>query len=369
MTKALFSPIQIGRCQLKHRVVLAPLTRLRANIDAVPNDLMVQHYQQRASPGGLLITEATFIDRLAGGYKCAPGIYNDAQIAGWKKVTDAVHKKGGYIFLQLWHIGRAGLSSLNPNNEPTVSASAIAISGRNFTGPENEVPHALEISEIKEWVQKYKQASINAIAAGFDGVEIHNANGYLLDQFVNSNSNKRTDAYGGSVENRSRFTLEVVDAITAAIGDDRTAIRFSPGGNFQDMADENPVETWSYLTTQLKNTHPKLAYVHFIEPRSNFISDEVNTSDSLGPYRQIWKGHFITAGGFSTATEHAVDIAEKNQDLIAFGRAFIANPDLPERIKNNWPLNKYNRKTFYAQGAEGYTDYPFYSETADKSNL
>lgn len=360
-SKSLFTPIKIGKHELEHRVVLAPLTRLRANLDGVPNDLLVEYYTQRASKGGLLITEATFIDPLAGGYKKAPGIYSKEQIEGWKKVTDSVHAKGAIIFLQLWHIGRAGSSVLNPNGEPIVSASDIAIQGQNmFAGVDHEKPHALTIPEIKEWVQKYRQAALNAIEAGFDGVEIHSANGYLPDQFINSSSNKRTDEYGGSIENRARFSLEIVDAITEAIGADRTAIRFSPGGNFQDMADETVVDTWSYLTSQLQNNHPDLAYVHFIETRSDIFADKFANSDSLAPYRQIWKGPFIASSGYSTAVEKAFEYSEKNNSLIAFGRSFIANPDLPERLRNGWPLNAYDRPTFYTSDPKGYTDYPFY---------
>jgi 2,4-dienoyl-CoA reductase-like NADH-dependent reductase (Old Yellow Enzyme family) len=221
----------------------------------------------------------------------------------------------------------------------------------------------LETQEIKDLVQTYRQAAINAIEAGFDGVEIHNANGYLLDQFVNSGSNKRTDEYGGSIENRCRFSLEVVDAITKAIGEDRTAIRFSPNGGIQGMQDDAPVETWSYLISQLQKSHPNMSYIHLIEARSDFnVDGMVNTVDTLGPYREIWKGPLITAGGFSNAVEHAIALAEKTGDLISFGRAFIANPDLPERIRNQYAFNKYNRKTFYTHDAIGYTDYSFHGE-------
>ncbi|CAO3606952.1 unnamed protein product [Mucor hiemalis] len=361
-TKAIFSPVKIGNSLLKHRVVLAPLTRFRATLEAVPTDLQREYYEQRATDGGLLITEATFISRLAGGYQRAPGIYNKEQIEEWKKVTAAVHKKNGLIYLQLWHIGRAGSKFLNPNQEQIVSASDIPISGKSLLGNDYEAPRPLEIDEIKAITQDYRQAALNAIEAGFDGVEIHSANGYLLDQFINTSSNKRTDIYGGSIENRARFSLEVVDAVVDAIGAERTAIRFSPGGGFQDMQDDTVVETWSYLTSELQKNHPLLAYVHFIEARAQIHNDSapISTVDSLEPYRQIWKGPFIAASGFSNTTEHAIDLAEKTGNLIAFGRAFIANPDLPERLRNDWPLNKYNRNTFYISTAEGYTDYPFY---------
>lgn len=359
--QAIFSPIKIGENKLNHRVVLAPLTRFRASPQGVPSDLQVQYYQQRASDGGLLITEATGIIQ-GGSFPGAPRIHSQEQIEGWKKVTSAVHEKKGVIFLQLWHIGRASLREYSPNGEQIVSASAIAISGPTMSGGEHEIPRALEIDEIKELTQTYRQAALNAIEAGFDGVEIHSANGYLLDQFINSSSNIRTDKYGGSIENRTRFPLEVVDAVVDAIGASRTAIRFSPGENYQDMEDETTVETWSYLTSQLQQNHPDLAYLHFIQARANVHGPDRSNAppDTLQPYRQIWRGPFITASGFSNATTEAVELAEKTGNLIAFGRAFLANPDLPERIRNGWELNKYNRSTFYTSGPVGYIDYPFY---------
>ncbi|KAI8364863.1 hypothetical protein EDC96DRAFT_510625 [Choanephora cucurbitarum] len=360
---ALFSPAKVGNLELKHRVVLCPLTRYRATKEAVPTDLQVEYYKQRASEGGLLITEATFISPSAGSYPQAPGIFTDEQIEGWKKVTKAVHEKKAYIYLQLWHIGRAGSHLLNPNHEPTVSASAIPIKGKDMLGNDFETPRPLEVNEIKSIVEDYRQASLNAIKAGFDGVEIHSANGYLLDQFLNSNSNKRTDEYGGSVENRCRFTLEVVDAVVDAVGAERTGIRFSPGGSFQDMADENPTETWGHALTQLQKKHPNLSYVHVTEPRSSWLTDNnTERTDSLDSFRKIWQGTFITASGFSNKKEQAFEIAEKTGNLCAFGRAFIANPDLPERLRNGWELNKYDRSTFYTHDAKGYIDYPFYND-------
>jgi 2,4-dienoyl-CoA reductase-like NADH-dependent reductase (Old Yellow Enzyme family) len=363
----LFSPIKIGRHELQHRVVLAPLTRFRATLEATPTQLLVDYYSQRATPGGLLVTEATFISPYAGVYRQAPGIYTQDHINEWKNVTSAVHKKGAVIFLQLWHLGRVGASSLNPNKEPSVSASAIPVPGNKPNGKPFETPRALETHEVKELVKTYRQAALNAIEAGFDGIEIHNANGYLLDQFVNSSTNKRTDEYGSSIQGRCRLSLEIVDAIVSAIGADRTAIRFSPAGKVQGMHDDTPVETWGYLTSQLQKNHPDLAYVHFIEARSDFSSDsKINTVDTLTPYRKIWKGPFITAGGFSTAVQHGVDLAERTGNLVAFGRAFIANPDLPERLRNQYGFNKYNRKTFYTHDGVGYTDYPFYNENRSR---
>ncbi|OBZ89175.1 12-oxophytodienoate reductase 1 [Choanephora cucurbitarum] len=359
---ALFTPIKIGRFQLNHRVVLAPLTRFRATTEAIPTDINADYYKQRTTRYGLLITEATFISPLAGGYPQAPGIYTQAQIESWKKVTEVVHQKKGIIFLQLWHIGRAGSRFLNPNQEQVVSASDIPIRGKNFDGSDTEVPRALTVDEIKLLVQDYRQAALNAMEAGFDGVEIHGANGFLIDQFINSSSNKRIDQYGGSIENRTRFALEIVDAIVDAVGAERTAIRLSPGSGIQDVQDDTPVETWGYLISQLQQSHPDLAYLHLVEPRGDVFADKTNSIDTLEPYRKIWKGPLVVASGFSTNIPHAIDLAEKTGDLVAFGRAFIANPDLPERILNGWKLNQYDRSTFYTHDALGYTDYPYYDD-------
>lgn len=358
---ALFSPLKLGDFTLKHRVVLSPMSRFRSNMDATPNDLVADYYAQRASEGGLLIVESTLITPLAGGLPHTAGIWNKDQIEAWKKVTHAVHNKKGVIFLQLIHMGRTGSRNFNPNQEQVVSASSIRVEGKTMTGGEYEVPRELEIDEIKSIIQDFVQAAKNAVEAGFDGVEIHGANGFLVDQFTNSNSNVRSDIYGGSLENRARFALEVVGAVSDAIGAEKTAIRFSPEGKYHDMNDENPVETWSYLTTELQKRHPNLAYLHFIEPRSDFFGESANSTDSLEPYRKIWKGPFISAGGFTHSINYAKDLAEKTGDLVAFGRAFLANPDLPERIRNGWELNKYDRNTFYTNEAVGYTDYPFYN--------
>ncbi|KAI8973681.1 hypothetical protein BDF20DRAFT_824360 [Mycotypha africana] len=358
---ALFQPLKVGRYQLKHRVAMVPLTRFRADEHAVPTDIMVEYYKQRATDGGLLLTEACFITQKAGSYPHAPGIYTKEQIAGWKKVTDAVHAKGGVIFLQLWHIGRAAMSVHIGGDQP-VSASAIAISGVNLLGEPQETPRALTVPEIKNIIQDYRQAALNAMEAGFDGVEIHSANGYLLDQFINTSSNKRTDEYGGSIENRCRLPLEVVDAVVGAVGADRTAIRFSPWSGFQDMEDETPYETWGYLARTLQEKHSDLAFVDFVEPRADFQADSYNEKqpDSLNPFRQLWKGPFLSAGGYTYNTNAAFDMAEKTGNIIGFGRLFISNPDLVERLRNGWPMNKYDRSTFYTHDAKGYTDYPMY---------
>ncbi|KAK9723074.1 hypothetical protein K7432_002134 [Basidiobolus ranarum] len=360
MTSKLFEPIQFSNRRLEHRVVLAPLTRFRADEEGVPQDIVSSYYEQRTSKGGLLITEGTLVSPEGGGYANIPGIYSSAQIEGWKKVTDRVHRKGGVIYLQLGYLGRAALSIFLPNQQKPVSASAIAISGEVQPGVAYETPRALEVEEIPNVVDSFKQAALNAIEAGFDGVEIHGANGYLINQFINPNSNRRTDKYGGSLENRSRFVLEIIDAVTKAIGEERTAIRFSPYSTFQDMQEDTPIETFSYLTRQIQNRYPSMAYLHFLESRiSGNIDVEENESLSLEPFRNIWKGPFVSAGGYSP--ESAIEAAEKTGDLISFGRQFISNPDLPERIRNGWNLNPYDRNTFYTPGPAGYTDYSFYS--------
>ncbi|KAI7855915.1 hypothetical protein BDC45DRAFT_505053 [Circinella umbellata] len=359
---ALFQPTKVGNHQLEHRVVLAPLTRFRSDENHVPTDLQAEYYSQRATKGGLLIAEATFINaRNAGAYPGAPGIYNQEQINGWKKVTSAVHKKGGIIFLQLWHVGRATISRLLPNKAQPVSASNVAIQGPFMLSADEdyEVPHSLSIDEIAEITQEYVQAAKNAITAGFDGIEIHGANGFLLDQFLNSSSNFRTDQYGGSTENRGRFTLEVVKAISDAIGTERVGIRLSPWSGYQDMEDNTPYETWGYLIQQFQKEHSNMAYVHMIEPRNSFSVKIEDNANTLDPFRKVWKGPFISADGYTTQPELATKIADKTGNLIAIGRAFIANPDIVYRLKNSIPLNRYNRDTFYTPGPVGYTDYPF----------
>ncbi|KAG2227074.1 hypothetical protein INT45_003804 [Circinella minor] len=373
---ALFRPIKVGNSQLEHRVVLAPLTRFRSDENHVPTDLQREYYSQRSTKGGLLISEATFINPYAGAYPGAPGIYNQEQIEGWKKVTSAVHEKGGIIYLQLWHVGRATTSVILPNNALPVSSSPVAMKGRNnYSKKEYEVPHALTVEEIQLILKDYAQAAKNAIAAGFDGVEIHGANGYLLDQFLNDNLNKRTDQYGGSIENRARFHLEAVNAVTNAIGAERVGIRLSPWSEANGISDSTPYETWGYLVNELQKNHSNMAYIHMIEPRDDFSRRTRNdTANSLDPFRRIWKGVFFSAGGYTTNPQLAARIADETGNLIVLGRAFIANPDIVERLKNGWPLNKYNRKTFYSNGPVGYTDYPFYdpsspSPTDTKANL
>jgi 2,4-dienoyl-CoA reductase-like NADH-dependent reductase (Old Yellow Enzyme family) len=296
------------------------------------------------------------ISESAGHYPNVPGIYTADQIEGWKKITKTVHDKGGFIILQLWYLGRA-------DSIPSVSASAIPIPAE--AGKEPKVPRALETSELPGIVDMYRQAALNGIEAGFDGVEIHAANGYLLDQFLQSNSNHRTDQYGGSAENRSRLVLEVIDAVSSAVGQERTSIRFSPYSDFQDMHDANPQETWSVVTQAIQDRFPKLAYLHFVEARvsGNTDIENVAPSQTLEPFHNIWKGVFLRAGGITL--ESALDNANKYEnDVFVFGRLFISNPDLPLRFKNGWELTKYNRDHFYnSKSPNGYIDYPSYETT------
>ncbi|KAJ2955988.1 hypothetical protein NQZ79_g8092 [Umbelopsis isabellina] len=355
----LFKPIKLGNQVLKHRVAMAPLTRFRANENHVPSEMAKTYYEQRASCGGLIITEGTIVSEDSSHWPNVPGIYTSEQIQAWKVITDAVHAKGSVIYTQLWMAGRA-------DDVPSFSASAIPITPED--GKEPLVPRALETSEIPGIVELFRQAAVNAIEAGFDGVEIHGANGYLLDQFLQSNSNKRTDQYGGSVENRARILLEITEAVTMAIGQERVGVRFSPYSGFQDMHDENPVQTFSTITQILQDRFDKLAYLHFLEPRISGAKDKSEVGEEVGsetlePYRKIWKGVFLRAGGHTMQSATAA-AQENEKDVIVFGRHFIANPDLPCRLKNGYALNKYERETFYSVGSPvGYIDYPFYQES------
>ncbi|KZT63182.1 NADH:flavin oxidoreductase/NADH oxidase [Daedalea quercina L-15889] len=354
----LFQPTIVGKHALSHRIVLAPLTRFRANKEHVPSDYAPKYYAQRGSvPGTLLITEATFVSPLSGGYDAVPGIWNDEQVDAWKRVTAAVHEKGSRIFVQLWALGRgADPKVLDAEGLPYVSASDVKLSSKD------RVPRPLTTKEIKEYIDAYTNASVNAVRAGFDGVELHSANGYLIDQFLQDVSNKRTDQYGGSVENRSRFALEIIESITKAIGAERTAIRLSPWGDVQDMRMTDVKPTFAYLVSQLAQKYSDLAYIHVVEPRvSGYINREVQPGESNDFLRDIWRPRrFISAGGHTR--DSAFDFAERNDDLVAFGRFFISNPDLPIRIAKNLPLTKGNRDTFYVPGPVGYIDYPFVEE-------
>ena len=360
----LFTPLKIGPYELSHRVAMAPLTRMRATVPGnVPNAMNAEYYGQRATKGGLIIAEASPVHPTGHAGPALPAIYTQDQIKGWKLVTDAVHAKGGIIFLQLWHGGRISHSSHQPDGGAPVAPSAIAPAGNAMTATFGiapfETPRALETAELPKLVEAYAQGARNAIAAGFDGVEIHGANGYLLEQFLQSRSNTRTDAYGGSIENRARFMLEVVKAVADAIGAQRTAIRLSPYGRANDSGEDNPMPLYSYVVGELNRFG--LAYLHLIEPRASGAGqrevDHQDVPSGAEIIRPLWKGPLITAGNFTGESAEAM-VAAGHADAIAFGRYFIANPDLPERIRTKAAFTPYNRKTFYGGGAEGYTDYP-----------
>ncbi|KZP23958.1 NADH:flavin oxidoreductase/NADH oxidase [Athelia psychrophila] len=364
----LFEPIQVGDLSLLHRVVLAPLTRFRGTDAHVPGPTMPEYYAQRASvPGTLLVTEATFIAAKAGGYANVPGIWNDEQIEEWKKVTSAVHEKGSFIYLQLWALGRAANPAQLAKENVSggyVSSSSVPIKSQTEAGA--PPPRTLDIAEVREYVQLYATAAENAITAGFDGVEVHGANGYLIDQFTQDVSNQRTDAYGGNIENRARFALEIVDAVVQKVGARRTGIRFSPWGHYNDMRMADPIPTFAHLVSALLAAHPTLAYVHAVEPRVSGVSDRTDVAaheqnDFIRDIARAAGGatRVISAGGYTR--QQALDAAEQG-DLVAFGRAYIANPDLPTRLKEDIPLTLGNRETYYIPGdftGAGYTDYPF----------
>lgn len=357
-TPNLFSPLPLGPLALPNRIFMAPLTRCRASGGNVPNDLNVEYYTQRAS-AGLIISEATSVSPSGYGYPKTPGIHTDAQVAGWKKITEAVHAKGGHIYLQLWHVGRISHPAYQENGTLPVAPSAIKPKGQVFTGTAMEeyvTPRALETAEISAVIAEYVHGARLAKEAGFDGVEIHNANGYLLDQFLRTGTNQRGDQYGGSLQNRSRLTLEVTEAVVAIWGADRVGIRFSPSGVFNDMQDHNPLETFSHILRELNGFG--LAYAHITQVTAQDIAH--GATEGVGPreLRSAWNGKIVTAGGFTLESGNAA-LAEGWADAIAFGVPFIANPDLPERFRRNATLNAPDEATFYASGPAGYTDYPF----------
>ncbi|KAK4465797.1 hypothetical protein QBC42DRAFT_108118 [Cladorrhinum samala] len=370
-TSALFEPITLSSATkpLGHRMALAPLTRFRANDDHVPIvPLMAEYYSQRASslPGTLLITEATFVSPSAGGMDNVPGIWNQEQIDAWKAVTDAVHAKGGLIFLQLWSLGRAAFEKVAKKEGFEVhSSSDIPIPEEG-----SAVPKAMTEEEIKQRVKEYATAAKNAVeGAGFDGVEIHGANGYLIDQFLQDTCNKRTDKYGGSVENRSRFALEVVDAVVEAVGAGRTGIRLSPYSTFQGMRMADPVPQFTDVIRKIGEKH-QLAYIHLVQTRiagnkTESKPDEEVEEESLHFVLDVWKGPLLIAGGLTPeSAKHLVDEEYKGRDVVAvFGRYFISTPDLPFRVKENIELNDYDRNTFYTpKSPVGYVDQPFSKE-------
>ncbi len=357
----LLTPFKVGKYHLKNRVIMAPLTRRRATDKLVPVDIMRIYYEQRAS-AGLIISEAANISQQAVGYMNSPGIFTSEQIEAWKPITKAVHQKGGLIFLQLWHVGRVSHPLLQPEGKLPVSSSAITAKGEINTpkGHKRMVePRALETEEIPGIVEDYKNASLNAIDAGFDGVEVHGANGYLPDQFLHDGSNKRHDEYGGSIENRCRFVLEIVEACYEAIGFGRVGVRLSPSGIYKDMFDSNPVELYKYLINKLNDFN--LVYLHLMEPYVALEPAEKFTKylKVVTPFfRKIFKGPLITNVGFDFESGNKI-IKEGQTDMVAFGKLFISNPDLVERFAKNAPLNPWDTETFYYGGEKGYIDYPF----------
>ncbi len=365
----LFTPLKIGQCELKHRLVMAPLTRFRAEDQShVPLPFVAEYYAQRASvPGTLLITEATLISPRAAGYANVPGIWSKEQIATWKRVTKAVHERGSYIYLQLWALGRTA----NPEVLAAEGGYDVVSSSPTPMDSDHAEPKEMSVKEIKGFVEDYAQAARNSIEAGFDGVEIHGANGYLVDQFTQDVCNLRTDDYGGSIENRSKFGLEVAKAVVDAVGADKTGIRLSPFSKFQGMHMEKPIPQFSHLIEGLKKL--KLAYIHLVESRISGNAD-VEQTEKVDFAIDIWgkTSPVMIAGGFRPdSAKKAVNEEYKDHDIaVVFGRYFISNPDLPFRLEHNIDLAKYNRRTFYkAKSRDGYTDYPFSAEFEKTSRL
>jgi N-ethylmaleimide reductase len=361
----LFSPVQLGALSLKHRVIMAPLTRSRSiQPDSVPGDLMRTYYEQRASDGGVIISEATNISLTSRGWLGAPGLFTNEQVNGWSKIVSAVRAKGGHMFAQLWHTGRSSHTAMTGGAMP-VSASVdrgywehpnhmVSIPG----GWAQSTPHReLTVPEIACIVEGYRRAAQRAMDAGFEGVELHAANGYLVDQFLQNGSNKRTDEYGGSIENRSRFLFQILTALISVWGEECIAVRLGPNGTWNGMSDTNPEALFSYLAKKLNDY--ELAYLHVIEPR---IGGSELIHESLGAVaseklRHIFDGKLIAAGGFEPASAEQI-VASGTVDAVAFGRHFVSNPDLPLRIREGLPLSDYDRGTFYTFDQHGYTDYP-----------
>lgn len=359
----LFSNINVGPFELHHRVVLAPLTRMRTERGNVPGDLMVDYYTQRASSGGLLISDATAVSPLGIAYVDAPGIFTEEQVRGWKRVTDAVHAKGARIFLQMWHAGRqahpantGGLIPVAPSALRSLEHAAIRDGSGNVVEAELIVPRVLEIDEIAVIVEQFRRGAELAKQAGFDGVELHGANGYLFEQFLLDGTNKRTDQYGGAIENRARFLFETLDAVTSVWGPGRVALRLSPSGTYGTMSDSDPHATFGHVARRLNDY--ELAYLHVIEPRIRGIVEQATQEGDVTSkdIRRIYRGTVIAAGGFTGDSAEQI-IADGHADMVAFGRMFISNPDLPHRLRNGSPLTPYDRSTFYGGDARGYTDY------------
>ncbi len=355
----LFTPLRLGAIELPNRIVMAPMTRSRAGEGNVPTPLTADYYAQRAS-AGLIITEATQVSATGQGYPATPGIHTDAQTLGWRRVAEAVHARGGRIMAQLWHVGRISHPVFQPGGALPVAPSAIAAAGQLFTGEGMKpfpTPRALDTDEIPGLVKGFADAAKRAVFdAGLDGVEIHGANGYLIDQFLRDRTNRRTDRYGGSVANRARFLLEIVEAVATAVGSGRVGVRLSPTGTFNDMADSDPLGLYSHVAEALNPFG--LAFLHVIEglPGSS-MAPPAGAPHVAAELRRIHKGPFILNGGYDKARADAA-IAGGAADAISFGELFIANPDLPERLRQGAALATPDRSTYYGGDARGYTDYP-----------
>jgi N-ethylmaleimide reductase len=367
MTSPLLDPVRIGPYTLRNRVVMAPLTRCRSGQPGnVPTELNARYYRQRAE-AGLIVSEASQICPQGQGYAWTPGIHTPEQVAGWRLVSDAVHEAGGRIFLQLWHVGRISHPCYQPDGALPVAPSAIAANGQAFVLDEQGrpgwapfvTPRALNSEELPGIVKQYAAAARNALAAGFDGVEVHGANGYLLDQFLQSNTNQRSDNYGGSVANRARLLLEVIEAVSEVWGAGRVGVRLSPLGTFNDMADADPMETFGYIAGQLDGC--SLAYLHLVDPtyggHAGPEQADPRAAAIMALIRERFRGPLIVCGGYDQAFAEAA-LAQGRADLVAFGKPYIANPDLVERFRRHAPLNTPDPDTFYGGGETGYTDYP-----------
>ncbi|HEV7601675.1 MAG TPA: alkene reductase [Bradyrhizobium sp.] len=358
----LFEPYKLGPLTLPNRLVMAPLTRNRAVAGMVPNPLAVEYYGQRAS-AGLLITEASQVSQQGQGYQDTPGIYSKEQVAGWRKVTDRVHERGGRIFIQIWHVGRISHTSLQPDGGAPVAPSALKAKTKTFvngTFADVSEPRAVTLEEIPGIIESFRRGAANAVEAGFDGVEIHGANGYLLDQFAKDGTNKRTDAYGGGIENRARLMLEVSKVVAAEAGPERTGIRISPVTPANDVSDSEPQPLFEHIVDHLNAL--KLTYIHVVEGATGGPRD-------IAPFdyaslRKRFTGAYIANNGYDFELANKV-LEAGEADLIAFGKPFLANPDLVERLKRGAPLNAPDKATFYGGGAEGYTDYPVLNEAMD----
>ncbi|MBX3044271.1 MAG: alkene reductase [Candidatus Kapabacteria bacterium] len=354
----LLKPYKLGNIELKNKTVMAPMTRSRAFTDNIPNEKAPLYYGQRAS-AGLIITEGTQVSPRGIGYLWTPGIYTNEQKNEWKKVVEAVHNKGGKIFLQLWHVGRISHSDFHNGNQP-LAPSAKAAVGKTYTQNgflEFSTPKEMTLDDIKQTIEEFRTAAESAKECGFDGVDIHGAFGYLIDQFLCTGSNLRTDEYGGSIENRSRFALEVIDAVQSVWESNRVGIKLSPSNIFNDMHDDNPKETFSYLIKKLNDYN--LAYIHLMEPQTD-VSDKPNYITNVAEFfRPIYNGTLISNAGHTRESGEKY-IKEGIADLISYGNLYISNPDLPERFANDYPLAEADKKTFYGGGDEGYIDYPAY---------